>query len=241
MATSSRLSPSTAKVTRNEVPISNSVTAAPEILELTRDGQTAFVAERLSERSEGGETVQDLPAGRRLFAVDLSMRSTPRLAATSEIAAFPEGLSVSPDGKRVAIVSNTADASFVQIVTYKNGRFGEVWRFNLAELGITGSETGPRGGVSATNVDWHPSGRFLAVNINTQNRVAFFEVSEAQGRPSLHLWGNIVEVGPDPFVGRFTPDGRFYLTSDWGRNFSATTLEGRIPRDSIRNQRRACR
>jgi sugar lactone lactonase YvrE len=49
------------------------------------------------------------------------------------------------------------------------------------------------------------------------------------GRLTLRPWGNIVEVGPDPFVGRFTPDGRFYLTSDWGRDFSATTLEGRIP------------
>jgi hypothetical protein len=217
------------KVTASEIPISNSVTAAPEILELTRDGRTAFVIERLGERPEGAEMVRDLAPGRRLFAVDLSTKSAPRLAATAEIAAFPEGLSVSPNGMRIAVVSNTAEASFVQIVPYANGRFGEVARFNLADLGITDSGPGPRGGVTATNVDWHPSGRFIAVNINTQNRVAFFEVSEVDGRPSLRPWGNVVEVGQDPFVGRFTPDGRFYLTSDWGRDFSATTLEGRIP------------
>jgi hypothetical protein len=217
------------KVTASEISISNSVTAAPEILKLTRDGRTVFVTERLGERPEGAEMVRDLPPGRRLYAVDLSTKSAPRLAATAEIAAFPEGLSVDPDGTRVAVVSNTAEASFVQIVPYANGRFGEVARFNLAELGITGSGPGPRGGVTATNVDWHPSGRFIAVNINTQNRVAFFEVSEVEGRPSLRPWGNVVEVGKDPFVGRFTPDGRFYLTSDWGRDFSATTLEGRIP------------
>ncbi len=217
------------KVTTSEIPVSNSVTAAPEILELTRDGRTAFVAERLGERSESGETVRDLPPGRRLFAVDLSTRSAPRLAATAEIAEFPEGLSVNPAGDRIAVVANTAEASFVQIVPYANGRFGEVSRFKLAELGITGPDPGPRGGVTATNVDWHPSGRFIAVNINTQNRVAFFEVTEVDGRPSLRPWGNVVEVGKDPFVGRFTPDGRFYLTSDWGRDFSATTVEGRLP------------
>jgi hypothetical protein len=79
-------------------------------------------------------------------------------------------------------------------------------------------------------VHWHPSGRFLAVNITSQHRIAFFEVTEVDGRPKLRPWGNIVEVGRDPFVGRFTPDGRFYITSDWGRDLQATTLEGRILR-----------
>ncbi|WP_261330717.1 lactonase family protein [Rhizobium leguminosarum] len=83
--------------------------------------------------------------------------------------------------------------------------------------------------MTANNVHWHPSGRFLAVNINTQNRVAFFDVTGAEDAPILRPWGNVVEVGADPFVGRFTPDGRHYLTANWGRNFAAKNLEGRIP------------
>lgn len=217
------------KVVTGALPISNSVTAAPEILQLTRDGRTAFIAERLGERPEGGDTVRDLPPGRRLFAVDLSDGASPRLTDTVEIAAFPEALSVSPNGGRVAVVSNTPEASFIQIVGYSEGRFGPVARFDVAELGVTGSASTPRGGVTATNVHWHPSGQLLAVNINTQNRVAFFEVIDTNRAPALRLWGNIVEVGVDPFVGRFTPDGRYYLTSNWGRNFAATDLEGRIP------------
>jgi hypothetical protein len=35
--------------------------------------------------------------------------------------------------------------------------------------------------------------------------------------------------GRDPYSGHFTPDGRFFITSDWGRNFRATTLEERLP------------
>ncbi|CCV16177.1 PD40 domain-containing protein [Mesorhizobium sp. STM 4661] len=218
------------KVVTGTIPISNSVTAAPEILQLTEDGQTAFVTERLGERPAAGDTIKDLPPGRRLFAVDLSDAAAPRLADTAEIAAFPESLSVSPDGRRIAVVSNTSEASFVQIVGYRDGRFGPVARFNLAELGVTGSASTPRGGVTATNVHWHPGGRLLAVNVNTQNRVAFFEVTDDNGAPGLRLWGNIVDVGADPFVGRFTPDGRHYLTSNWGRDFAATDIEGRIPR-----------
>jgi len=218
------------KVIRTQIPVSNSVTAAPEVLALSSDGKTAFVTERLGERSEGGEQVRDLAPGRRLFAIDLSNRAAPRIAATAEIEIFPEALSLSPDGARIAVVSNTPAASFVQIVPYRDGRFGKLARFNLADLGITGAAPGPRGGVIASNVHWHPSGRFLAVNINSQNRIAFFEVAEVGGKPALRLWGNIVEVGRDPFVGRFTPDGRFYVTSDWGRDLQATTLEGRLPR-----------
>lgn len=223
------LSVSNGKIVSGTVPVSNSVTSAPEILKLTPDGKTAFVAERLGQRPDGGEKVSDLPPGRSLFAVDLTDKEAPRIADKVEIAVLPEGLSVSPNGARVAVVSNTPEASFVQIVPWSGGRFGSVSRFNLAEIGISGTAATPRGGVTATNVHWHPSGRVIAVNINTQNRVAFFEISEQDGKPSLRLWGNAVEVGPDPFVGRFTPDGRYYLTSNWGRNFAATALEGRIP------------
>lgn len=184
-----------------EIPVSNSVTAAPEILALTHDGRTAFVTERQKDRGEKGEAVKDLAPGDRLFAVDVADPKRLRIADTVSIAASPEALAVSPDGERVAVVSNTSDASFLQIVDYEDGRFGEVARFNLADIGLKGSGSGPRGGVTATNVQWHPSGRFLAVNVNTQNRVAFFQVGDTP-----RLWGNVVEVGKDPFVGRFTPD-----------------------------------
>lgn len=211
------------------LPVSNSVTAAPEILQMTRDGRTAFVTERLGERPEGGETVRDLPPGRRLFAIDLSDAEAPKLADTAELEVLPEALAVSPDGRHVAVVSNTGAGSFVQIVAFADGRFGPVARFDLARLGVTGTGPGPRGGVTATNVQWHPSGRVLAVNVNTQDRVAFLAVSKGDGGFALRPWGAPVPVGKDPFVGRFTPDGRHYITSNWGRNFAANDLEGRIP------------
>ncbi len=217
------------KTTVSELPVSNSVTAAPEGLALTPDGRTAFVIERLGERPDGGETVRDLPPGNRLFAIDLADKASPRLAATATIGEFPEGLSISPDGSRIAVVSNSADASVVEIVSFGDGAFGTPARFDLADLGIDGDAEAPRGGVTATNVDWHPSGELIAVNVNTQNRVVFFSVEGSAQAPKLQSWGQPVEVGRDPFVGRFTPDGRHYVTSNWGRDFTATNLEGRLP------------
>jgi DNA-binding beta-propeller fold protein YncE len=211
------------------LPVSNSVTAAPEVLTLTPDGRTAFVVERLGQRPQGGTTARDLPPGRHLFAIDLSDAAAPRLADTADVAAFPEALAVSPDGRRVAVVSNTEAGSFVQLATFADGRFGPVQRFDLAQLGVTGAAPGPRGGVTATNVHWHPSGRAMAVNINTQDRIVFLAVADGAEGVTLRPWGAPVPVGKDPFVGRFTPDGRYYLTSNWGRNLTADTLEGRIP------------
>lgn len=144
------------RIVTGTIEISNSVTATPEILALSKDGETAFIAERLGQRPPHGETLRDLPPGRRLFAVDLADKSSPRLADSVEIAALPESLSVSPDGRHIAVVSNPAEGSFLQIVPYEDGRFGAVARFDLAELGITGSAPGPRGGVLATNVHWPP-------------------------------------------------------------------------------------
>jgi hypothetical protein len=80
-------------------------------------------------------------------------------------------------------------------------------RVKPGHAGISGEAAGPRGGVTASNVHWHPSGRYLAVSLHTQNRVAFFERMEDAGVPELCPWGAPVAVGGDPFVGRFTPDG----------------------------------
>jgi hypothetical protein len=81
-------------------------------------------------------------------------------------------------------------------------------------------------------VQWHPSGRYLAVNLNYRDEVAFYEVQrDHSGSLSLVPWGTPAKVGKDPFSGQFTPDGRFFLTSNWGRNFGKqiATLEQRLP------------
>lgn len=56
----------------SQLALSNSVTAAPEVLVLARDGRTAFVAERLAQRGPQAQTVRDLGPGHRLFAVDVA-------------------------------------------------------------------------------------------------------------------------------------------------------------------------
>ncbi|KWX24954.1 hypothetical protein AFM11_05830 [Mycolicibacterium wolinskyi] len=212
------------------VEVSNSVTAAPEVLALSPDGTTAFVAERLKPRNVGDTKAQQLAPGDRLFAVNISNRQAPAIGDVATIAPSPEALAVHPDGSHIAVVSNTADSSLLQFISWTPDGFGAVEQFDLAALGVPGEAGKPRGGLTATNVHWHPTGRALAVNIDSQNRVAFFTVdTSVPGRPGVHAWGEPVATGVDPFVGRFTPDGRHYLTSDWGRDLSTTDLNKRLP------------
>lgn len=36
-------------------------------------------------------------------------------------------------------------------------------------------------------------------------------------------------------MGRFAPDGRHYVSSDWGRDFGATSLAGRVTETGLQN------
>ncbi|MFC4126266.1 lactonase family protein [Nocardia rhizosphaerae] len=210
--------------------VSNSVTSAPEVLALAPDGGTAFVTERLRQREPGDTRATDLAPGDRLFALALPESGEPTLIDTATIATTPEALAVHPAGSHVAVVANPPEASVLQLVPWDGTEFGDPARYDLAALGITGELDSPRGGVLATNVQWHPSGRALAVNITTQDRVAFFRVDiTPSGAPQVRPWGAPVPTGTDPFVGRFTPDGRHYVTSDWGRNLHTTDLAERLP------------
>jgi hypothetical protein len=214
-----------------EVEVSNSVTAAPEVLALSPDGATAFVTERLGPRAPGATRAADLPAGDRVFAVDVGDPDSPRVADDVSIGESPEALAVRPDGSSVAVVSNTPEATLLQIIPWTPAGFDAPLTYDLAGLGITGTAATPRGGVLATNVQWHPDGRALAVNITSQDRILFLTVDP---RGAVQPWHEPVTVGRDPFVGRFTPDGRHYLTSDWGRDLAAPTLEGRLPDEPSR-------
>ncbi len=218
---------------RAELPVTNSVTGPPEVMAVSPDGRFAYVVERLGPRTPGAAVTRDLAPGRRVSAIDLCDPAAPRLAASIEADPMLESVRVSPDGRFLVMTANSPDSALVQIVPTNGGALGAVQSFALADLlgaAMTPQAGKPRGGIDATYAEWHPSGRFIAVNLNTRNQIAFFEVQPAaDGRMALAPWGAPVTVGSDPFVGRFTPDGGHYVSSDWGRDFTAKDLAGRLP------------
>lgn len=201
------------------VDVPNSVTAAPEVLALSPDGGTAFVAERLAQRRPGDTTASQLGVGRTVTAVDIRDLATPTVIASTAVGDSPEALAVSPDGRQIAVVTNPPRAAVVELIGWAGDRFTTSVRAPLAD------------GALATNVQWHPNGKALAVNVDNRDRVEFHTVEQRpDGSHGLRPWGQPVPVGRDPFVGRFTPDGKHYLTANWGRDLSTTVAAQRLPR-----------
>lgn len=214
-----------------QINTSNSVTGAPHALSLAPDGKTAFVVETLGPIPPGATRREQLPPGRQLIAVNLSDPRNPSIRDTFAIAHSPETVDVHPKGNLLAISTQSPEREII-LVPVQNGRFGKPTEFSLRQLGINPDPTRFQEGMYASYVQWHPSGRYLAVNLDYRDQVAFYEVqSDAPGTLRLVPWGTPVKVGKDPFSGQFTPDGRFFITSNWGRNFGkqVTTLEQRLP------------
>lgn len=216
------------RITRTSIEVSNSVTAAPEVLAAAPDGQTFYVVDRLDRATPAARRTPDLSPGRTLTAIRADEHGALSVLATRTVAAFSEALAISPDGAWLAIVGNEETRSTLTLVPLQDGAPGEPIVLDAVTLGLTGNGDGPRGGMTLTNVQWRPDGRALAINDTGGGRVAFFHIGDG-GPPRVTAWGAPVASGKDPFVGRFTPDGRFYLTSEWGRDLSATALDQRIP------------
>jgi DNA-binding beta-propeller fold protein YncE len=212
------------------VDASNSVTGAPYAFDITANGRTAFIVETLAPAPPGATTREQLQPGQQLTTIDLSDPRRPRVIGQVAIAPKPETISVHPQGNLLAISTQTPDKEIL-LVPVQNRTPNQPIEFSLRQLGIVPDSTRFEDGMYSSYVQWHPSGRYLAVNLTYRDQVAFFELKRDYHTFHLVPWGTPVKVGKDPFTGRFTPDGRFYITSDWGRNFGEQieTLEARLP------------
>jgi hypothetical protein len=210
---------------------SNSVTAAPFPATVSPDGRFAFVVETLSPAAVPSTQLADLPPGRRLFSIDLAATDHPAVRHHIDLPSRPMTVHVHPTGDLLAVTTASPGQDIV-LVPVDNGHLGRPVPLSLAALGVMPDAALPSNGTAVGYAEWHPSGHYLAVTLHMRDEVAFFALTRdsALGTVSLSPWGNRVKVGGrDPYAGHFTPDGRFFITSDWGRNFGATTLAGRLP------------
>jgi DNA-binding beta-propeller fold protein YncE len=214
-----------------QVNASNSVIGAPYALALSLDGQTAFVVETLGAMPVGATRREQLPPGNQLVAIDLSNPRRPVVRSRMTIAPKPETVHVQPNGNVLAISTQTPGKEII-LIPIQNHQLGQPVEFSLRQLGIQPDSEKFQNGLSVSQIQWHPSGRYLAVNLNYRDEIAFYEVQQPPDDAlNLISWGAPVKVGKDPFTGQFTPDGRFFLSSNWGRNFGneIKTLEQRLP------------
>lgn len=217
--------------TIGQINASNSVIGAPYALALSPDGRTAFVVETLGAMPANATRREQLPPGNQLVAIDLANPRRPTVRNRMTVAPKPETVHVHPNGNLLAISTQTPNKEII-LIPFQNGQMGQPTEFSLQQLGIQPDSERFQKGLYVSQVQWHPSGKYLAVNLDYRDEIAFYEVQrDPQGTLQLMPWGAPVKVGKDPFTGQFTPDGRFYLSSNWGRNFGAQvkTLAQRLP------------
>lgn len=190
--------------------VSNSVMAWPNNLAFTPDGQFAFVTETFAPAPKGATLQSEIPSGRRLTVVDLSNLQQPRMLEQLDIGNQPRPVAVHPKGELLAVSLRDPERQ-IAFIPFVNGDLGTPVFQTLP--GINDPEA------NAAHIEWHPSGRFLAVTIPDRNETVFYEVDRTKpNRPQLRAWGNSVMTGKLPGVGHFTPDGRHFIVTNllWG-------------------------
>jgi len=192
-------------VRTSTIPISNSVTNWTKSLDASNDGKTAFVAETRGSVVAGVEQVQnvfeDIPAGRFITAVDLEEPAN--IIAQVDVGNIPLVAQLSPDERWLAATIEEKGREIV-ILPWRNRKFGKPLYFTISNAGDKE--------VRATDLTWHPSGKYLAVTLEELGQLVFYSIDLKEER--LEQVGEPVDIGLLPGAGQFTPDGEYYLIPD---------------------------
>lgn len=199
-----------------QIAASSSAVGPPTAAAIAPNGRTAFIVETRGPAPAGAEAFGDLPPGRWLTAIDLSRPLEPQEAGRLDVGPEPMAVDVHPQGDLVAVVRRHAeDGNVIIVAPFSSGSGLGEEAYTWPLIDVPDAES-----ASPSSIVWHPSGKYLAVTLPTRSQVVFFEFSREgdSGEWSLAPWGEPVTVGKYPYSGEFTPDGRFFITTDlqWG-------------------------
>jgi hypothetical protein len=193
--------------------VSNSTYGPPGALDVSADGRFVFVAETFEKRPDGARRLDELRQGNTVRSLQVEGAKATEVDSV-RIGTQPQAIHLNPAGDLLVAITVDADKELA-FVPVGGGQFGEVATFGLGLEPSTGFIP-----LKSTWLQWHPSGRYVTVNLVDRGQVAFYEIERATDGSvtAVRPWGNRVQTNKFPFVGRFSPDGRYYVTSDvqWG-------------------------
>jgi DNA-binding beta-propeller fold protein YncE len=202
-------------ITIGEVEVSNSVVGPPFQVVVSPDGRFAYVLETRQNPPEGVEEVpnvfQGLSSESHVTVVDISNRAAPRVVERIVVANHTHTIDIRPDGRMLAVNSYDPGRHIVLRRINENGTIG-------AEAATLGVEINGAPLRRSGRVQWHPSGRFLALTLPFEDEVRFYRVREEGNAVAITQWGEAARVGDFPDEGSFSPDGSYFVTTDlrWG-------------------------
>ncbi|MDJ0636499.1 MAG: hypothetical protein QNJ34_25200 [Xenococcaceae cyanobacterium MO_188.B29] len=191
------------------VQISNSVMSWPQIIATSPDGKRAYIVEVRSRPEDGIqqlETIDDMPEGKLITVVDLSNARQPKIIESVPVGRNPEHISISPDGKLLAVNLEDKERELLIVKLQPDGKLGERFYFPMSS---EGTRTDNRTAI------WHPSGKYLAMTQDINSNIGFYEVTTvSNGDIEVKPYGKPLEVGNHLGHPRFTTNGRFLLVCD---------------------------
>ena len=195
----------------NQLDVSNSALGPPVSLAASKDGHRVFVVESKGQAAPGATTLDQLPPGHRLSSFCFDDPAAPQLLTSIDVGLDPVSVDVHPAGDLVIVATRTPGGQVVIVPTDEKEGFGEALRFPLAGLDPN---------AKPSCIAWHPDGNHFAVTLPELDLVAFYEFRRdgVDGEAGIAPWGEPVKVGKFPFSGRFSPDGRYFISADvhWG-------------------------
>ncbi len=122
----------------------------------------------------------------------------------------PRAVAVHPEGNLLAVSIDEPERQ-IALISFVNGKLGTPTFHRLPNIESPNA--------NAAHLEWHPSGRFLGVTIADRNEAVFYEIDRSNPQqPQIRSWGNLIMTGKALGVGHFTPDGRYFITTNllWG-------------------------
>ncbi len=138
---------------------SNSVFSPPAVMDVTPDGRLALVLETWQPRPQGATKLDELIPGKTLSGFDLSDPNNPQPIGAVEVNTQPQAIAISPDGSLAAIAGLDINEGLT-FVALDGTSLGKPQNFPLNLPARPDLQTD-----GVTFIQWHPSGRFLAVNL----------------------------------------------------------------------------
>ena len=192
----------------------NSVISWPQIIDISPDGRTAYVVETRgtppADVDEVENTYTDFPEGRLLSVFEIGPQSVCQVASVGDVGLNPQSVEVSPDGRFLAIATESDGAELTIVPLDAAGQPG-MPRFIDLDPPYRPEDREKR--IRTLHVS--PDGQRIAVNVGNV-RVQFYEFTfDEAGLPiGVIATGDPIDVGVRLAVGRWTHNGRFFVVTD---------------------------
>jgi DNA-binding beta-propeller fold protein YncE len=200
-------------IQKSEIKVSNSVQSWPHILAVSPDRTKVYVAEVRGRPADGiqeFESIEQMPAGNKVSVVDITNVERPKVLQTLAVGTNPIHLSISPNGRFLAVNLLEKGKNLALIKIQANGLLGKINYFSVLENAFKSLNEA---------VTWHRSGKFLAFTTASDGTdgsvVAFYEVLlDGDENIRIQPYGDPIKAGNHLSMGKFTPDGKLFLVPD---------------------------